>query len=208
MWNSDKRCGWLFYGLGIALMAGCSGRAPARPELTPDESGAKAIEEYDADANGSISKEEAEAAPGLLAAFDKIDSDGDGEATAEEIASRIVYYQTSTSWVINGTCKVTYRRRPLPGATVVFEPESFLGPSFYPCTGETDERGEAFITRDAPESVPGIYLGFYRVRITKEKKNGSEMLPAKYNEETTLGFEANNDVPDDAMYGNVEFNLK
>lgn len=208
MRNVKKRYTSLLCCLGLTLAVGCTGRAPERPKLSPEESGAKAVEEYDADGNGSISQEEAEAAPGLLAAFPKIDSDGDGEATAEEIANRIVYYQTSTSWVINGTCKVTYRRRPLEGATVVFEPESFLGPSFYPCTGETDERGEAFITRDAPDSVPGIYLGFYRVRITKEKKNGKELLPAKYNEETTLGFEANNDVPDDAMYGNVQFDLK
>lgn len=203
-----KRNEWLPCCVVLAFFAGCSSRAPEKPKLTPEESGAQAIKEYDSDANGSISKVEAEAAPGLLAAFDKVDADGNGELTAEEIATRIVYYQTATSWVINGTCKVTYRRQPLPGAKVVFEPESFLGPSFHPCSGVTNERGEAFITRDAPDSVPGIYLGFYRVRITKEKKNGSELLPAKYNEETTLGFEANNDVPDDTMYGHVPFNLK
>jgi hypothetical protein len=194
--------------LAFLIGAGCTSRAPSKPQLSPAESGAKAIEEYDEDGNGSISEDEAEAAPGLLAAFPKIDSDGDGEVTATEIEDRIVYYQTSTSWVINGTCKVTYKRRPLEGATVVFEPESFLGPSFHPCSGVTDERGEAFITREAADSIAGIYLGFYRVRITKEKDNGKELIPTKYNEETTLGFEANNDVPDDAMYGNIRFDLK
>jgi hypothetical protein len=111
--------------------------------------------------------------------------------------------------VINGTCKVTYKNRPLEGATVTFDPETFLGPSFQPCSGETDERGEAFVTRQAdPDAIAGIYLGFYRVRITKDKKNGEELLPAKYNTETTLGFEANNDVPDDASYSNIEFKLR
>lgn len=200
----------LFAAFNFALVfgLGCSSRAPSKPELSPSESATTAIEEYDEDGNGSISEEEAEAAPGLLAAFAKIDTDGDGEATAAEIENRIVYYQTSTSWVINGTCKVTYKRRPLENATVIFEPESFLGPSFHPCSGTTDQRGEAFITRDAPDSIAGIYLGFYRVRITKEKDNGKELIPEKYNAETTLGFEANNDVPDDAMYGNIRFDLK
>ena len=57
-------------------------------------------------------------------------------------------------------------------------------------------------------AIEGIFLGFYRVRITKEKKNGSEMLAAKYNTETTLGFEANNDVPDQANYDIIEYKLK
>ena len=97
----------------------------------------------------------------------------------EEIQERIVYYTTSTSWVINGNCRILYRNRPLEGATVTFEPESFLGPSFQECSGVTNERGEAFITRDNSE-IAGIYLGFYRVRVTKEKANGKELLPAKY----------------------------
>ena len=93
------------------------------------------------------------------------------------------------------------------GATVTFDPEEFLGASFQPCSGVTDDRGEVFISRPGSQ-IPGIYLGFYRVRITKEKANGDEMIPAKYNTETTLGFEANNDVPDDEMYGNNVFDLK
>jgi len=200
---------WALVGIWILSQSGCSSRAPLKPELSPTESAAKALEEYDEDSSGSISEEEAEKAPGLLAAFGKIDSDGDGEVTADEIEKRIIYYQTSTSWVINGTCKVRYKGRPLEGADVVFEPESFLGESFQPCSGVTDERGEVFITRQAdPEAVRGIYLGFYRVRISKAKANGKEMIPAKYNEETTLGFEANNDVPEDAMYSGIPFNLK
>lgn len=193
----------------ISLTIGCSSRAPSKPELTPTESAATALEEYDADGDGAISEEEAKDAPGLLAAFAKIDKDGDGTVTAQEIEERIIYYQTSTSWVINGTCRILYRNRPLEGATVTFDPEPFLGPSFKPCTGETDERGDAFITREAdPDAVPGIYLGFYRVRVTKEKEKGGEMISAKYNTETILGFEANNDVPDDASYSGIVFKVK
>lgn len=201
---------WLISWIAFVCFSavGCnSAPRPEKPDLSPTESAEQAVSEYDSDGDGLISKKEAEAAPGLLAAFAKIDTDGDDQASKEEIESRIVYYKTATSWVINGTCKVTYKRRPLDGATVVFEPESFLGSSFQECTGVTDERGEAFISREGSQ-IKGIYLGFYRVRITKDKKNGSEMIPARYNTETTLGFEANNDVPDDASYSIIKFDLK
>ncbi len=187
---------WIWLAAIIApLFSGCSSRAPDKPELSPDEAAAGALELYDADSNGSISEDEAEASPGLLAAFKAVDKDQDGELTAEEISARVLYFKTATSWVIPGACRIEYRGRPLEGATVTFEPESFLGPSFAPCSGETDRRGETYCSRPGA-TVEGIFLGFYRVKVTKPKKNGDEMLPAKYNEETILGFEANNDVPE------------
>ena len=202
---------WIFTSVVAALAAattvGCNSSAPSRPELSPKESATKALASYDGDGDGTISKAEAEAAPGLLAAFEKIDSDADGQLTAEEIETRIVYYQTSTTWVINGTCNVKYKRKPLKGATVTFEPEEFLGASFQPCSGVTDSTGQVFISRSDSE-IKGIFLGFYRVRISKLKENGSELLPAKYNEETTLGFEANNDVPPEEAYGDINFDLR
>ena len=192
----------------VLLVVGCNFTPrPEKPDLSPTESAEQAIEEYDTNGDSLISEDEAEAAPGLLAAFQKIDSDGDEQLSKEEIEARIVYYKTATTWVINGSCRVTFKRRPLPDATVVFEPESFLGASFQPCSGVTNERGEAFISREGSE-IKGIYLGFYRVRITKEKPRGGEMIPARYNTETTLGFEANNDVPDDANYSSHLFELK
>ena len=191
--------------LCVLTFVGCTSRAPDKPELCPDEAGAKAVEMYDSDQNGSINESEAEASPGLLAAFEKVDKDGDGELTADEISARVLYFKTATSWVIPGACRITYRGRPLEGATVTFEPEPFLGPSFAPCSGTTDRRGEAYCSRPGGE-IEGIYLGFYRVRVTRPKKNGDEMLPAKYNEETTLGFEANNDVPEIPDF--IHFKLK
>lgn len=191
----------------VATAVGCNSRAPGKPELSPKESAEQALKQYDSDGDGAISEEEAEAAPGLLAAFEKIDKDRDGLLTGSEIEARIVYYQTATSWVINGTCKVTYKGKPLGDATVTFEPEEFLGASFQPCSGVTDSSGHVFISRPNSE-IKGIFLGFYRVRISKLKENGDEMIPAKYNTETTLGFEANNDVPPEDAYGDIQFKLR
>jgi len=50
---------------------------------------------------------------------------------------------------------------------------------------------------------PGLYLGFYRVRVSKNK-GGKELIPAKYNTETELGAEIADDIADCGM---IEFNL-
>ncbi len=182
-------------GVFIVVTSGCwFSNAPAKPKLSPDEAGRQALEEYDSDGDGFISEEEAASSPGVASAFAKIDTNGDKQLSAQEIADRINYYKSSTSWVINGQVRIEYRGRPLPGAMVTFDPEPFLGASFQVCSGETDTRGEAFITGQDSQ-IPGIFLGFYRVRVTKEV-NGKELLAPKYNTETILGFEANNDVPE------------
>jgi hypothetical protein len=189
----------------MVLLVGCGrfAKSPGKPALSPEKSAEQAMQEYDSDGNGSISVEEAAASPGLTAAFEKIDKSADGELSAQEIVDRINYYKNATSWVINGQIRIIHKRRPLVGATVTFEPEPFLGPSFKVCSGVTDDRGEAFIKGD--DALPGIYLGFYRVKVNKEV-NGKEILPAKYNEETELGFEANNDVPE--IPDMINFELK
>lgn len=195
--------------ISVCLVShGCFGvRAPEKPELSPAESAATALQEYDSDGDSLISEEEAESAPGLLAAFKKVDADSDGQLSADEIERRINYYKTATSWVVPGQCKILYRGKPLPNANVEFEPEALLGASFQPCSGVTDDQGIANISRPGAD-IQGIFLGFYRVRITKEKKNGEEMLKAKYNTETTLGFEATNDTPDQSNYDAITFSLK
>jgi len=187
----------MFAGLAvfIVVLSGCwFSNAPGKPNLSPDSSAKQALEEYDSDGDGLISEEEAASSPGVMSAFAKIDANRDKQLSAQEIADRITYYKSSTSWVINGQVRIEYRGRPLEGATVIFEPEPFLGASFQICSGETDSRGEAFITGQESQ-IPGVFLGFYRVRVNKEV-NGTELLSPKYNTETILGFEANNDVPE------------
>ncbi|MFO0911676.1 MAG: hypothetical protein U0795_01860 [Pirellulales bacterium] len=187
---------WVRFGMvfGLVVAAGCSrDTGPARPSFNPQSSAAKAIELYDTDKDGAISKAEVKSSPGLREAFARTDKDNDGKLTAAEIAERIQYYKTAPTTIVQGSTRVTYKGQPLIGATVTFEPESFLGDQFTACSGETDETGVASITgHDA--GFPGLYLGFYRVRITKSA-NGKEAVPAKYNTETTLGYEATDDIP-------------
>ena len=87
--------------------------------------------------------------------------------------------------------------KPLSGAMVTLEPESFLGNAVKPATGVTvDGTADMSIAeqyRPAP-SLWGVYCGLYKVRISKQQ-GGLEAIPSKYNTETTLGCEVALDAP-------------
>jgi hypothetical protein len=201
-------CNWLrliLFTLSVASF-GCSRypTAPTRPSLIPGAASQQALESYDTNEDGQIDVEEAKASPGLTQAFIRIDSNGDQALSADEIADRIRYYKSAATTIISGGVEVTFAGRPLPGARVTFEPEPFLGAAFTDCSGVTDAGG--ITSLEGPDAdFPGIYLGMYRVRISKETK-GKEIVPEKYNKQTTLGYEAADDIP--LVSRGILFNLE
>ncbi len=188
---------WLPLLAAAFISAGCCNRMPKgpdKPALDPSASGQKAIADYDTNGDGQIAGEELAACPALEMALPRVDKNADSAISAAEVADRINYYLNAKTTIISGSVEVTMDGEPLTGATGTFQPETFLGDAFKACTGVTDERGVAFVTgHDA--KFPGIYLGFYRVRISKED-GGSETIPARYNTESELGYEATDDIPD------------
>ena len=181
-------------GLLLAI-PGCSQlpAGPSRPSFDPSAAGSQAIEEYDANGDGKIDLAEAERSPGLLEAFSRTDQDGDAALTADEIANRVRYYKSAATTIVDGGVQVTVGGRPLYGAKVTFEPEPFLGDAFTPSSGETDGAGLTYL-KGADADFPGLYLGMYRVRISRTA-DGKETIPAQYNTQTTLGYEAADDIP-------------
>jgi len=86
--------------------------------------------------------------------------------------------------------------KPLEGATVIYEPEPFLGPSYHTHRGTTNAAGTCELdTPDVPEYPHMIYVGLYRVRVSKVV-NGQETVPLQYNAKTTLGRELATEVRD------------
>jgi hypothetical protein len=146
----------------------------------------------------------------LKAATEMLDTDGDGQVSASEIAERIRTWQTTKAGLISFLCRVTLNGQPLEGATVTFEPESFLGNDMQTAIAVTGSNGFGSPSipkenRPSPTTPSGLQLGFYRIRISK-LVNGEETIAAKYNTETTLGLQATGDDP--AVVGRrVRFNL-
>lgn len=201
----------LYMATLCSMIIGCSGRLPALkpPKFDPVAAAKAAMEQYDANQDGIIGGAELKDAPGISFSLDRIDTDRDDGVTEEEMSRMI-----QEKWVDPGDgvmrvkCDVTLNRQPLDGATITFEPEPFLGDLVHPAQGETRD---GFATMSvAKEHMPhanarGVAPGLYLVRISK-MVNGKELIPARYNSETTLGVE----VASRASYmpGAVRFSLR
>lgn len=183
----------------LALLSGCSDVPPDvdLPPIDADRASHIAIDHYDTDHNGVLSRQELNAAPGILAGFSRFDADGDGEICQEEIAGRIRAWQATGQSLITYTSFVEWNRRPLHAAQVKFIPEAFLADYVAPASGTTNESGMVMLDlidksplREDQQDLTGVQPGVYRVEITSDRFT----LPAKYNSNTTLGIELSPDV--------------
>ena len=186
-------------GLATSLV-GCSG-GPQKltgPSFSPDGIASKAMELYDKDGDGAIAGSELDATPALKAALATLDADKDGKVTAGEIAQRVEAWLATRTALTSCTCRVMLDGKPLQGATVTFEPDPCLNGAVQTAVGTTTELGTAGMeipkeNRVPPNAPPGLALGLYLVRVSKQA-NGVESIPARYNTETTLGQQV---APDD-----------
>ncbi len=180
----------------LMLFGGCTchsvPKAPDKPDLDSAAAGAAAIEQYDTNGDGKLDAKEIAKSPPLRFALKRIDTDGDGAITADEISARIVAWEEGGAILMSPAIVVTLNGKEVEGATVTMEPEEFLQPAIKACSGVTNEFGAVDLT-GAHEEYPGIHYGLYRVKISK-MENGKESIPAKYNTQTTLGYEAADDT--------------
>lgn len=180
------------FALAAAVLTtqGCS-RSASRvrpPSIDAVAAGAAAMDQYDTNGDGKVDAAELDNAPGLKAALANLDANNDIAVSADEVTERIGAWQESRIGQTSVMTTVTFRGRPLAGATVVFEPEAFLGTDVRPAVGTTNEDGVAPMKTEGADA-PGVAPGLYLVRITKDGAN----LPAKYNVETVLGVEVARD---------------
>jgi hypothetical protein len=171
------------------LLTGC-GSKPTRvtvPEFDPPVMSAAALEKKDANRDGAVSADELQDWPGLKAALGKIDRNQDGKADQGEIEQHLRDYSASRIGLQSLTCFVTVNGAPLSDATVDFIPEEFLAAVIKPARAVTGATGSGPVL-PVDGGIPGIAPGIYRVTISR-KIGDREMLPAKYNTATELGFE-------------------
>ena len=179
----------LLLSLALGLLSGCSrSDALTFPTYSPDRIAQEALAEYDANHDGYLDAKELERCPALKAALKSIDQNGDNRLGVDEIAGRIRTYQESGAALKHVGCRLLLDGRPLQGATVTYVPEKFMGTSIKPASGVTDKSGQVSLIAEG-EKYPGAQPGFYRVQVSKKNANGQETIPARYNQDTTLGTE-------------------
>ncbi|MCA9270144.1 MAG: hypothetical protein KDA41_16795, partial [Planctomycetales bacterium] len=107
-----------------ALSIGCGG-APARvelPSLDPSGAAQAAMQQFDANSDGALDKDELQKAPGLVdnpaMPVKLIDADSDGKVTAAEIQARVQKWIDDKVGVMTLPITVKLDGKPLEGATV------------------------------------------------------------------------------------------
>jgi hypothetical protein len=176
------------------VLTGCTSRPGrvASPKFDAANAGQSAVELYDSDADGQLSKSELQKCPPLLSKLRQLDGDGNGRLSASEIKQRVeAWLATRVGFVSGYKCRVLENGRPLGGATVEFVPEEFLGDTVKKASGTTDSAGIASLAiadTDLPSDlhgIRGVQPGMYRVRI----QHSSKAIPKDYNEESQVGCE-------------------
>ena len=177
----------------MLLIVGCTG-GPERvkpPKIDPSAAAKQAMELYDLNHDGKLSLEELAKCPGVLVSIDRYDSNHDKAIDQEEFSTRLTNLLKNRTGATELACIVAYQGKPLAGANVLFEPESYLGSDIQSAEGVTTNAGIADVGM-SPDKAPAalkamklIQYGTFKVRIT----HPTIKLPAKYNTETTLGYE-------------------
>lgn len=184
----------------LVVIVGCS-KHPARihpVDIDAKSASANAIDQYDKNGDGLLDNDEMTAVPGILKYKDKYDTDGDGMVSREEIANRISRWKKLGLGVVSLNVVVRLAGRPLPGASVRFVPEVYLGAGPRIATGECNQIGETKVSvanSELPKVLQaarlgGIYGGTYKIEVTHPQVT----IPEKYNTATTLGEEVARDT--------------
>ena len=160
------------------------------------------MEMFDSNTDGALDESELVSAPSLAYSLKAIDTNENGKLEVEEIRERFDTYVRLKIARRRFNMQIRHKRRPLADAKVEMIPAPFMEGIIAPASGVTTEDGT--VTMDAKLSArrATVNLGFYRIKVNSEKTK----IPAKFNEETTLGVEV---APiADAMDANVVFELK
>jgi hypothetical protein len=175
-------------GLFSCLAIGCS-QTPDRiapPKIDAAAAGKQALEMYDANHDGVIANEELDKCPALKSAIKRYETNGDGKVTADNITARVNQWIESKTGAMTVRVQVRLDDKLLDDATVTFEPEPFLGGTLPTVSGKTDANG-GFVPK-AESAIQGMPPGLYKIRVSK-LSGGREMIPPRYNANTTLGAE-------------------
>jgi hypothetical protein len=173
----------------LSTAVGCGDRRTYL--VDPEVSSKAAIEQHDKNGDGLLDETELKECPGLLNALRPFDDSKDKKLSREEIAEEIDYMYQRNPGLTAITCTVALDGSPLPGATVKFIPEKFLGEEIKTAEGITNSAGIASLSipaEDLPKELrrtAALRVGIYRVEI----RHASKKLPAKYNTESELGFD-------------------
>lgn len=178
------------------LLVGCGYRARAlpMPKINGSASAAAALERYDADGDGLLGKKEILDCIGLADNLAVFDVNGDSSISEDELSSGLESITGDGFSLLGAPCAFILDGRPLRNAKVSLEPVDYLVSDLSKATATTNGSGDCYPIID-PASLPkefsrmrGMQPGLYKIVVTHDEIP----IPAKYNENTTLGVLVSN----------------
>jgi len=155
---------WPAVACSALCVVGCNSRqarVPA-PGWDPPLIAARALEQLDADSDITIDPTEAEAVPGIAAAFVRLDADSDGRLSESELQARFAFYEKLRTGLVAQSFRILLNGRPVADAKVDFVPEEFQGGVTEVASGLTDYSGFV-VPQTVGQEKPAMQIGFYRV---------------------------------------------
>jgi hypothetical protein len=162
------------YLLLIAATLGCStSKVQRESAFDPSAATAKSLEQYDRNGDHKLSAQELKASAALSASAARIDKNRDGSLSEDEIRNRFMAHESLAGKLLFQV-SVSVQGKPLPGATVTFTPEPFMGEGLQSYVGTTGENGICSLEGRDFKTL-GIPNGFYQIRIIQADR-GIDMV--------------------------------
>lgn len=161
---------FLSWTVCVIGLSGCSNGPPRAeaPDWSPSSMASAAIEQLDASGDSQVDRDEVLAAPGLMDAFEILDTDSSGTLSESEIEARFRLYEELREAFITTRLRIHMNGRPLRGAFVKLIPEAFQGDSLLPASGTTDDNGQVS-PRTEGKPFPAMQPGFFRVELYRDE---------------------------------------
>jgi len=165
---------WHLALLAPSLLAGCASK-PSKvdmPKYDPEAFATTIIERCDADSSGSISQQEAEKAPGIVAAWGRYDANNDGNLTRDELVARAKQWADAGLGLASVRCVVRLNGAPVDGVMVKLVPDEAFASVLKPAECTSTSQGAAVMMIPAElqqtdlQGIGGMQFGLYTVEVS------------------------------------------
>lgn len=160
--------------LAPLLLAGCSSQ-PSKvemPKYDPEAFATAIVERCDADKNSAISKQEADQAPGIVAAWTRYDTNSDGSISRDELVARAKQWADAGLGLASVRCVVRLNGAPVDGVLVKLVPDEAFASVLKPaeCTSTSQGAAVMMIPADLQaadlKGIGGMQFGLYTVEVS------------------------------------------
>jgi hypothetical protein len=160
--------------LAIVASAGCSSRpTPVTvPAYDPQAFANALLARCDTDGGGSLSKQEAASAPGLVKRWSRYDANQDGVVSRDELTSHVDHWVKRGDGLSAITCVVRLKNRQIGDVTVRLVPDESLGGAVHAAETVSHSKFASFLSIPAEfkhedhAKLAGMQYGLYRVEIS------------------------------------------